>query len=129
MIGDLGDAIKLHQARRLKEAADICHDVIGRQPDNPDALPLLGVIAQQTGRPGEALSLVRRAILWQLLAPHYHDALGALLQQLGRLAQALAAYDQALRIEPSDAWTHNNRGNVLAFQGGGAAGAKANQEQ
>jgi tetratricopeptide (TPR) repeat protein len=105
MIGEVGDAIKLHQARRLKEAAEICHDLIGRQPNNADALHLLGVIVQQTGRPDEALSLVRQAIHWQPLTPHYHQALGAILQQLGQLDEALEAFDLALRLNPGAQYT------------------------
>jgi protein O-GlcNAc transferase len=117
MIGDVGDAIKLHQARRLKEAAEICHDVIGRQPDNTDALHLLGVIAQQTGHPDEALSLVRRAVHWQPLVPHYHYALGAILQQVGRLDEALEAFDLALRLKPDLAAAHLSRGFILQHRG------------
>jgi protein O-GlcNAc transferase len=117
MSGEVGDAIKLHQARRLKEAAAICHDVIERQPNNTDALHLLGVIAQQTGRPDEALSLVRRAIHWQPLIPHYHDALGVILQQLGRLDEALEAFDLALQLKPDLATAHLNRGFILQHRG------------
>jgi protein O-GlcNAc transferase len=117
MIGEVGDAIKLHQASRLKEAAEICHDVIGRQPNNTDALHLLGVIAQQTGHPDEALSLVRRAVHWQPLIPRYHYALGAILQQLGRLDDALETFDLALQLQPDLAAAHLNRGFILQHRG------------
>jgi protein O-GlcNAc transferase len=117
MSGEVSCAIKLHQARRLKEAAKICHDVIGKQPSNADALHLLGVIAQQTNRPDEALSLVRRAIHWQPLAPHYHYALGAILQQLGRLDEALESFDLALQLKPDLAAAHLSRGFILQHRG------------
>jgi protein O-GlcNAc transferase len=117
MIGEVGDAIKLLQASRLKEAAEICHGVIGRQPNNPDALHLLGVIAQHGGHPDEALSLIRRAVHWQPLVPRYHYALGAILQQLGRLDEALEAFDLALQLQPDLAAAHLNRGFILQHRG------------
>ena len=39
-----------HSAGRLQEAETIYHRVLAAEPDNPDALHLLGVIAHEMGK-------------------------------------------------------------------------------
>ena len=55
-------AIGHHQAGRLGEAETIYRRVLSEQPENPDALHLLGVIAFQVGQFDRAIELIRHAI-------------------------------------------------------------------
>src|SRR5690349_5398119 len=51
-----------HQAGRLNDAEMVYRRVLAEQPDNPDALHLLGVLATQVGRAEAAVPLLRRAV-------------------------------------------------------------------
>ena len=57
-----------HQGR-WDEAERIYREVLERQPDQPDALHLLGVLKAQTGQPSLAAALIARAIAQNPAAP------------------------------------------------------------
>ncbi|MBI3897346.1 MAG: tetratricopeptide repeat protein [Gammaproteobacteria bacterium] len=67
----------------------------------------------QTGRPGEALVALNRALE---IRPDFAEALndqGIVLARLMRFTEALARFDRALALKPDFALAHNNRGNTL----------------
>ncbi len=55
-------ALQHHQAGRLADAEALYRQILSEQPNDLDALHLLGVIAYQTGRNDVAVDLIRRAI-------------------------------------------------------------------
>ena len=55
-------ALQHHQAGRLSEAEALYRRVLGADPRNPDALHLLGLIAQQTGQNRMAADLISQAL-------------------------------------------------------------------
>src|SRR5262245_8655183 len=56
----LKQAVDLHRAGRLDEAAVGYQRVLAEEPENPDALHFLGLVAYQSGRAREAVDLIRR---------------------------------------------------------------------
>ena len=52
---------KLHKAGKLKDAEIIYRKILKSEPDNPDALHLLGIIACQVKKHGPAKDLIKRA--------------------------------------------------------------------
>ncbi|HEX4053983.1 MAG TPA: tetratricopeptide repeat protein [Tepidisphaeraceae bacterium] len=110
-------AVRHQQAGRLAEARAIYLDVLAREPNQPDALHLLGVIAVQTGRTDEAIDLIRRAIAINPAVADYHNNLGYALRNQGELDEAIAAWRQAIRLRPEFAEAHNNLGNALRNKG------------
>jgi Flp pilus assembly protein TadD len=58
----LATAMQHQQAGRLREAEVIYRQILVAQPNHPDALHLLGIIAFQSGRSNDAEELIRRAI-------------------------------------------------------------------
>ncbi|MDJ0947455.1 MAG: tetratricopeptide repeat protein [Alphaproteobacteria bacterium] len=113
----IGKALELHRSGRLGAAERIYRALLDEEPDNPDALHLLGLVARQTGKLDEALDLIDRAIAQDPSVALYHNNRGYVLQDLGRSAESLAAYDEALRLDDGNAEAHNNRGNALALEG------------
>ncbi len=101
------------QAGRLAEARTILLQVLERQATQPDALQLLGLIAHQEDRSGEAVGLMRQAIAAMPANPAYRCNLGAMLKDMGRLDEAIACYRQALELKPDHALAQNNLGNAL----------------
>lgn len=109
----LKEALALHQAGRLPEAAARYAQVLAQAPRQFDALHLLGVVRRQQGDAGEAVRLIEQALTANPAQATAHCNLGAALQDLGRSGEALAAYDTALKLNPGYALAWSNRGNAL----------------
>ena len=98
----------LHQ-QDWAECEHLCRFVLGTQAGNFDALHLLGVVALNTWRPGEAVDLLLQATA---VLPGHAEArnnLGAAFLRAGRGEEALASHDDAIRLRPDYAEAHNNR--------------------
>ena len=106
-----------HQAGRLQEAEAIYRQVLEAEPNNPDALHLLGVIAHQMGNKELPVELIGRAIAANPRVPAYHNNLGNALKVQGKLEDAVTAYHGALALKPDYAEAHNNLGNARRDQG------------
>ena len=75
---DRGETSSGRAAASLKREA-IYRRVLAHQPDHPDALHLLGVVALQTGRSDTAIELIGRAISINAGVAEYHQNLGIAL--------------------------------------------------
>jgi len=106
-------ALEHQHQRRWQEAERIYREVLAKQPDQPDALHLLGVLKAQTGEPTVAAALIARAIAGNPAAPAYHNNLGNVLQDLGRFRESLLCYEEALRLAPDYVEALVNLGNAL----------------
>jgi predicted O-linked N-acetylglucosamine transferase (SPINDLY family) len=106
-------AIALHRQGQLVLAQAVYEQILEIQPNNVDALHLLGVIAAQMQNPRKAVELLDKAIeLNPNIAAAYNNR-GSALKELGRFEEALADYDRAIAIEAGYAEAHFNRGVVL----------------
>lgn len=108
----LTQAIEWHQSGRLPEAETVYRDVLAADPNNADALHMLGVLASQRGNQELALSCLGRAILLNPTPAFYHNNLGNVLFRSGRLADAALCYEEALRLDPDYAEAHGNLANT-----------------
>ncbi|MGI0490059.1 tetratricopeptide repeat protein [Pantanalinema rosaneae CENA516] len=113
----LATAIKLHQTGQLVAAEQLYRQVLHQQPDQPNALYLLGLVAQQTGQVTAAIAWYRRALTAQPNFPDAHINLGAALQQQGSLTAAIEHYHAALRLQPDNPHALINLGTTLQQQG------------
>src|SRR5207253_9809131 len=84
----LNDGLVHHRNGRLAEAEALYRRMLELQPDQPDALNLLGVIALQSSKPQQAEELLRRSVQ---KAPTFAtlNNFGEALRQLGRLSEAI----------------------------------------
>ena len=113
----LGEALmyaeRCRNAGQLLEAEAVCRQILEARPNVPEAEHLLGVIAHQNGRLGEAIEHVKRAAK---LAPHvalFHANLGEMLRLAGRPKLAVEAARCALEIEPTMPAALSNLGVAL----------------
>ncbi len=106
-----------HQAGRLDEAEACYQRTLAAQPDHPDALYHLALIARQIGRADAALDLLGKAIKLKRTDPLYFLYHATTLQELERYGEALASYDKALLLLPDHADIFYNRGLVLKALG------------
>jgi predicted O-linked N-acetylglucosamine transferase (SPINDLY family) len=106
-----------HQAGRLPQAEALYRQVLAVEPEHPDALHLLGVIACQLGRAEMGVDLIRQAVALDPSFAQAYGNLGNALKDTGRLNEAIAAFRQAILLNPTLAGAHNNLGNALRIQG------------
>jgi protein O-GlcNAc transferase len=116
-MSDIDQALAHHQAGRLLQAEAIYRQILQAQPDDADALHLLGVIAHQRGEHEDAVTRIRHAIRINPRVAEYHNNLGEALRALGQLPAATTAYQEALRLRADFADAHNNLGLALHQQG------------
>jgi len=107
-------ALECHQKGQLDEAERMYGELLARNPEDADALHLLGMLLHDTGRFESALGCIARAIELRPDTPYYHSNLGNVLQRLQRFGDAELCYRQALRLDPRLAEASNNLGNALA---------------
>jgi protein O-GlcNAc transferase len=106
-------ALAHHRAGRLIEAEDICRQILQSEPDHPDALHLLGVVAYQKGQNEAAAELIGKSVGIKPSVVAYCNLGNALLGQ-GRPEDAAVSYQRAIALQPDYAEAHFNLG--LAFQ-------------
>lgn len=107
------EAVKLHQAGKLREAEGLYRDLLRKFPKAAEVHGLLGYLTYQKGEDEPALALVTRAIE---LNPKFVDAhlwKGMTLQRLERTDEALAAYRQVLALNSNHVDALNNMGGLL----------------
>ena len=106
----LDQAMQLHRQGRLRKAEALYQHILQRQPDNADALHLLGLIQHQFGNQDTAYTLIKRAITINPKAAPSHNNLGEVCRALNRLDEALAYYAKALALQPVFPEAHRNIG-------------------
>src|SRR5437763_875880 len=113
----LQHALRQHQAGRFQQAEQLYRQILSREPNHPNALYLLGVLALQTNHAEAAEELLRRSIAINPRFPEGHYGLGAALQQKGRYDEAIACYDRALTLNPQSPDAHWHRATAFLLYG------------
>ena len=113
----LENALRLHQAGQLMEAARLYSDIIRGNPSHFEALYRLALIHLQNGRAADAERLLAAAIRVQPQNPETHYVHGCTLQSLQRHENALKSFARALSLKPDYLEVRNNRGvSLLALR-------------
>lgn len=94
----LRQALEQHQAGDLQRAIQGYRRVLAGTPGDPDALHMLGVALAQSGRPAEAVPLIRAALESYPDRGMVHFNLGNALSAIKRHHEALAVYQRAARL-------------------------------
>lgn len=111
-VTDLQAALSHHQAGRYSEAQQLYETVLKSDPNNANALHLLGVLYNAQEQYEIGIPYVCRALK---LAPGMVEAyynLGNALSKVERFPEAVCAYDEATRLNPQhkNAWL--NKGDA-----------------
>jgi tetratricopeptide (TPR) repeat protein len=110
-------AWQLFQSGQLRQTEEVCRHILTSDPAHAPALHLLGVLAHQAGRHGEAVSWIRQAIASSPDNAEFHYNLGVAQQFHGQIEHSIASYQQALKLEPNRAEAHNNLAYALLVLG------------
>jgi protein O-GlcNAc transferase len=112
----LAQAGYYRRAGDMARAEQTVRAVLQAQPDNVEALHLLGVSLHASGRLAEAVQPYEKALR---LAPTRADVgndLGTALAMQNRLDEAIAAYRHVVEHQPDFAEAHCNLGNALRLK-------------
>lgn len=120
----LQQAMAHHQAGRLAEADALYRQMLALQPEQPDAMHLLGVLYHQAGHSQQGVELIRRAVT---IAPTPANLsnLGEVLRATGRAAESLEFHNRAVAQSPNWVDGHANLGLALMDLGRYADAEKA----
>jgi tetratricopeptide (TPR) repeat protein len=107
------EAMGLHQAGQLDRAQALYQRALAAQPDDADALYLLGFLRRQRGDLAGATGLMQRALAVRPNFPEAQAGLGDVLASAGRREAAAEAYRTAIALRPRFAEAHAGLAAVL----------------
>jgi protein O-GlcNAc transferase len=113
---------------RYHEAEQAAGLQLAVEPDNLQALQILGAVAGLGGRPEEALRIFRQALTRHRDEPTLHLNVIATLGRLGRHREALAQTRRLIGLQPEAAASHFTLGNCQRDLGRHDAAEQAYRE-
>ncbi len=106
-------AISLHQQGNFVGAEAIYKKILDADPNDFDALHMLGIINAQRGAFQEAEKLVRKALsIDSNVAKCFHNY-GTILAELRRFEEAVSNYNKAIKLAPNYAPIYSDLGIAL----------------
>ncbi len=113
----LAQGIQFQRNQQLVEAEATYHQVLALDPQQPDAIHLLGMLAYQIGDHELAVELIKAAVELSPQIPVFHNNLGNAYLELERLEDAQDAYRRALDLDPKYPEALFNVARVMTDQG------------
>jgi Flp pilus assembly protein TadD len=110
---------------KYEEARNLFVHVLGREPDNAEAMSNLGICVACKGSPMAGLKLMGQAVALQPRSAMYHANMGQLLSMIGRPADAEKCFRASLQCDPNDVGILSTLGIIAAQQGRAAEGLEA----
>ncbi|HEY4745644.1 MAG TPA: tetratricopeptide repeat protein [Desulfuromonadaceae bacterium] len=109
-------AFQHHSSGNASEAERLYRQALDVDPENFDALHLLGLLAHQVGRNDIAVELIEKA-LQHATSPAALNNLGQAYRGLARPEEAARCYREAIALKPDYVTAYNNLGSVLQESG------------
>jgi predicted O-linked N-acetylglucosamine transferase (SPINDLY family) len=106
-----------HRAGRLDLAEQVYRQILAVEPDQADAMHLLGVVAHQAGRHELAIERIGHAIALRGTDAAFHCNLREAYRVLERMDEAVACCQRAIELKPDDAELCNNLGTIFQDEG------------
>ncbi|MGD9649802.1 MAG: tetratricopeptide repeat protein [Dongiaceae bacterium] len=109
-------AVAMHQAGRVEEAASLYEGLYQKDKKNPDLLNLLGLCYTQLGKTDKALPLLERAVKIDPKYPDYRLNYAAALRNAKEFAEAEENLRVALKLDPQNWRVQLSLGNAILQQ-------------
>jgi len=110
-------AIKYLQEGKLRQAANICLEILEIQPDNSKVTHFLGIICYRLNNYDLAIECFKKTVQ---LNPNFTEAynnLGTSLQEKGQFDEAISFHQKAIQLNPNFTEAYNNLGTSLQEKG------------
>lgn len=109
----LHQAVDLHRNGLFVDAADMYGQILLEDPENANALYLLGMILHRMNENEKAVELVSQAIALELENAGAYGNLGIIYRALGNLEDASLCQQKAVTLDPDYTAGYFNLGNAL----------------
>lgn len=109
----LKKALEAHRAGDILNAKKGYHEVLEIDPNQADAMALLGVLLSSAGQKKEALEHIQKATALDPKAALFQVYLGNLHMEMGNKSDAIDALTKASQLDPSKADISYDLGNAL----------------
>ncbi len=109
----LPEALKQHQTGNLDAAAMLYNKVLEIEPNNINAISLLGTLNLQRGNHNIACMLLKKSLVLKPDNAMAYNNLGSALQTSGRFEEAINNYKRAIELKPDYDEAYYNLGNTL----------------
>lgn len=113
----IDDAIRLHEAGRLREAEHLYRSMLDAEPRHPDALHLLGVLLTQVGEYGAAVEHIQAALKVDRESALFRSSLAQAYFRAGRLAEAVQTLQDVVAQRPDSFQAFSDLGAALQESG------------
>jgi tetratricopeptide (TPR) repeat protein/SAM-dependent methyltransferase len=113
----LQQAIEHHKVGELEQAEALYREIIRIDPGHADALHLLGVAAHQKSDHRTGADYISRAIARGGKSALSHSNLGACYRSMNQIPDAIAAFREAVRLEPGFVEARYNLAMALEASG------------
>ena len=110
---DLQSAVAFHQSGELKKAERIYRRILDVNPENADALHLLGLLSHQFGKSTVAITLVKRALEIVPNQLNYLWNLANIFRESDEFHQAIDIYHYIIQLQPRSASAYYELGVTL----------------
>lgn len=107
--------LDLQRAGKSDEARAALEALVAKDPNNGEAVHMQGIMAYQARNYEDALKYMERSLTLDPKPPFYSN-LGNVYADLRQFDKAKAAYQNALRMEPTLAAVYGNLGNMYRAQ-------------
>lgn len=114
---DLHESWIQHQRGLLHEAEFGYRSILADDPNNPDALHLLGVLSFQRGDASEAAELIGRAVSFNPRVAEYYVSLSEVYRGLGQPYRSVIFCRRAIGLHPDHPRAHLSLGSALLANG------------
>jgi tetratricopeptide (TPR) repeat protein len=109
---DLAGARHHHRMGWLREPEAVCRQILAIDPQNVDALHLLGVIAHEAGQYTIAVGFITKAISLRSSDASLYNSLGRAYRRLGKYDDAAESQRRALLLDPLFVDAYSDLGSV-----------------
>jgi len=108
-------ALDFQNNGHLQKADAVYQQILNIEPNNADALHLLGMIARKTGKTGLAIELINKAITRKSTATMHYN-LGLCLQDQGSQDDAVKCFKNVIMMNPEFAKAYASLGFAMQEQ-------------
>lgn len=109
-------ALAAHRAGKLDAAKKLYQELLQKNPQQPEVLHHLGLLAAQQGDFQKAIAQFKQAISLDSGIAVFHNNLGNALKAAKQPADAITAYQTALKLNANYAEAHNNLASIYLQQ-------------
>ncbi len=114
---EIKQALTEYKSGNLKKTANICQEIVKKQPNNFLVLELLGVCAYQLGEIDQAIAFYQKSLKFNPNYAETHNNLAVALQNKEQSDIAFTHYQTAINLRPNYAEAWHNLGRVLREKG------------